>query len=264
MTKTLFVTLTLVAMPAFSQPFQNGRPRPNLESASGIGNRIVTHIADGGGWKTFITVVNLSQSKVAAFKLNLFGDDGSPQEFSFEGIGRGSAATGTLAVGGSTVIRTTGAGSAITQGWGLLDFSGTTDSVGGYAIFSNSNGSEAAVPFESTIGENPVLPFDNTNGFGMGVALANSDFTAMTVNATFKDGNGNVIGTNQFTLAPNTHTSFIFTDKWPFTAGRQGTVSFDCSDKFGSNAFGLAVLGLRFTPQGAFTSVAALEKWTLD
>jgi hypothetical protein len=92
--------------------------------------------------------------------------------------------------------------------------------VGGYAIFGNSNGSEAAVPFESTIGENPVLPFDNTNGFGMGVALANSDFTAMTVNATFKDGNGNVIGTSQFTMVPNTHTSFIFTDRWPFTAGR--------------------------------------------
>jgi len=73
-----------------------------------------------------------------------------------------------------------------------------------------------------------------------------------------------VIGTTQFTMQPNTHTSFVFTDKWPFTAGKQGTVSFDCSDTFGPNAFGLAVLGLRFTATGSFTSVAAFTKWTLD
>ena len=109
-----------------------------------------------------------------------------------------------------------------------------------------------------------MLPFDNTKSYGMGVALANSDFSTMIVTATFKDGSGNVIGTNQFTMGPNTHTSFIFTDKWPFTAGKQGTVSFDCSDQFGPNAFGLAVLGLKFTPLGAFTSVSALQKWTLD
>ena len=149
--------------------------------------------------------MNLSQSKAAAFKLNLYGDDGNPRQFSFEGIGSGSAVTGTLAVGGSIVIRTTGVGSGITQGWGLLDYSGTTDSVGGYAIFGNSNGSEAAVPFESTIGWRPVLPFDNRNGFGMGVALANSDFTAVTISATFKDGNGNVIGTSRLPWPEHSH-----------------------------------------------------------
>jgi len=263
--KTMFVILALAAMPAFSQrPTQPGRARSDLESAAGIGNSIITHIADGGGWKTSIVLVNLSQSKAAAFKVNLFGDDGNPQQFSFESIGRGSAVTGTLAVGGSIVIKTAGTSSAVTQGWGQLDFLGTTDSVGGYAVFSNGNGNEAAVPFESTIGESPVLPFDNTNGLGMGVALANSDFTAMTISATFRDGNGSVIGTSQFTMQPNTHTSFVLTDKWSFAAGKQGTVSFDCSDQFGSNASGLAVLGLRFTPAGAFTSVAAFTKWTLD
>ncbi len=131
-------------------------------------------------------------------------------------------------------------------------------------MFSNSNGNEAAVPFESSIGENPVLSFDNTNGYGMGVALANSDFSPVTINATFKDGNGSILGVRQFTMAPMSHTSFIFADQWPFTAGHQGMVYFQCSDMYGPNAFGVAVLGLRFTPKGAFTSVAAFEKWTLD
>jgi hypothetical protein len=229
----------------------------------GIGNDIITHLADGGGWKTSITLINLSQAKTATFILNFYGDSGSPQSFSFEGIGKVSTLTGTLAAGGSTVIKTTGT-SPLTQGWAQFDYLSTTDSIGGFAVFTNSNGNEAAVPFESSIGENPVLSFDNTNGYGMGVALANSDFAAVTVNATFKDGNGNILGARQFTMAPMTHTSFIFAQQWPFTAGQHGTVSFQCSDAYGPNAFGVAVLGLRFTPQNVYTSVAAFETWTLD
>ena len=146
--------------------------------------------------------------------MNLFGDDGTPQQFSFETIGNKTVVSGTLAVGGLTVIKTTGTtSSSITEGWGLLDFLGTTDSISSYGVFSNASGNEAAVPFESTIGEAPVLLFDNTNGLGMGVALANSDFSAMTINATFKDGNGGVIGTIQFTMEPkHTHHSCSPTD----------------------------------------------------
>jgi hypothetical protein len=263
--KTIFAILALATMPAFCQGTNApDRPKPDLESAAGIGNRIATHVADGGGWKTSITLMNLSQAKPAVYTLNFYGNDGQPQSFLFQGTGRGSIATGTLAVGGSTVIKTTGADTDITEGWAQLDFSGTTDAVGGFAVFTNINGNEAAVPFESTIGQNPILSFDNTNGYGMGVALANAGLSAMVINATFKDGSGAILGTSQFTMAKMAHTSFIFAQQWPFTAGKQGTVYFQCSDTFGVNAFGLAVLGLRFTPQGAFTSVAALEKWTLD
>jgi hypothetical protein len=268
----LVALLALAAIPAFAQrlnapnprPTPLGRARPRLESAVGIGNDIITHLADGGGWKTSITLINLSQDKAATFALNFYVDNEAAQSFSFEGIGSASTLTGTLSAGGSTVIKTTGTSPATTQGWAQFDYLNTTDSIGGFAVFTNSNGNEAAVPFESSIGENPILSFDNTNGLGMGVALANSDISTVTVTATFKDGNGSILGVSQFTMAPMTHTSFIFADQWPFTAGHQGTVYFECSDMFGPNAFGVAILGLKFTPKGAFTSVAAFEKWTLD
>lgn len=270
--KIIFAVLTLAAIPAFSQqanarnlrPTPSGRARPQLQSAAGIGNDIITHLADGGSWKTSITLINLSQDKPAVYTLKFYGDSGVAQSFSFEGIGSASTLTGTISAGGSTVIKTTGTSPVTTQGWARFDYLGTTDSVGGFAVFTNGNGNEAAVPLESSIGENPILSFDNTNGLGMGVALANSDFSTVTINATFKDGNGSILGVRQFTMAPMTHTSFIFAQQWPFTAGHQGAVYFQCSDMFGPNAFGVAVLGLRFTPQGAFTSVAAFEKWTLD
>lgn len=270
--KLIFALMALAAIPAFSQqlsvpnlrPTQSGRAKPQLLSAVGIGNEIITHIADGGSWKTSITLINLSQAKTATYTLKFYGDSGAAKSFPFEGVGNASTLTGTLPAGGSTVIKTTGTGAATTQGWAQFDFFSTTDSVGGWAVFTNGNGNEAAVPFESDLDENPILSFDNTNGYGMGVALVNSDSSPVTITATFKDGSGSILGVRQLTMDPMTHTSFIFADQWPFTAGRQGMVYFQCSDMFGANAFGVAVLGLRFTPKGAFTSVAAFELWTLD
>jgi hypothetical protein len=258
---TLLAVLSLAVMPAFSQRVKP-KPRPEIESGAGIGENIITHVADGGGWKTVITVANLSQDKAAAFTLNFYGDDGNPKSFSFAGIGTGSYVTATLPVAGSIVIQTTGAGAG-TQGWAQFDYSSTSDFVGGYAVFVNSNGNEAAVPFESDIAGDEVLPFDNANGYGMGVALANSDFETVTVTATCRDENGNVLGTDAFTMASMTHMSFIFSQRWPFTANRKGTVYFKTTDGSGS-AFGLAVLGLRFTPGGGFTSVASLQAYILD
>ncbi len=259
-TCALLAVLALTAMPAFSQRV-NPKPKPKIESGVGIGESIITHVADGGGWKTVITVVNLSQDKAAAFTLNFYGDDGNPKSFSIAGSGVAFGVTGALPVAGSVVIQTTGA-EAAAQGWAQFD-SSTSDFIGGYAVFVNSNGNEAAVPFESAIAGDEVLPFDNTNGYGMGVALANSDFETVTVTATCRDENGNVLGTDAFTMASMTHTSFIFSQRWPFTANRKGTVYFKTTDSFGS-AFGLAVLGLRFTPGGGFTSVASLQAYILD
>jgi len=93
----------------------------------------------------------------------------------------GPAVTGTVGVGGSRVIKTTGGQCLGDTRVGFPDYPLTTDSVGRFAVFSNSNGNEAAVPFESWIGESPALPFDNTNGPGMGVALANSHFAAIAL-----------------------------------------------------------------------------------
>jgi len=97
----------------------------------------------------------------------------------------------------------------------------------------------------------------------MGVALANSDDLTITVSATFRNENGNVLGTDTFTMDSMTHTSFIIDQQWPFTAGQRGTVYFEPTDT-GGTALGLAILGLRFTPDNAYTSVTSLQATTLD
>ena len=110
------------------------------------------------------------------------------------------------------------------------------------------------VPFESYAVSLCPLAFDNTNGFGMGVAIVNSDGFSHNITVTIRDENGNTIATEIFTMAGSTHSSFLLKDRWPgATANRRGTAYFM------SDGRGLAVLGLRYNPQGAFTSVHSLE-----
>jgi hypothetical protein len=218
-------------------------------------------MADGEGWKTTITILNLSQIQDAVYSLSFYGNAGNAQSFFFAGLGDNVNIQGTLNPGGSIVLGTTGIGS-LSEGWAKFDAS-TSAYVSGFAIFSNSNGNEAAVPFESELAGNQILSFDNTDGYGMGVALTNSASLTMTISATFRGEDGSVLGTDTFQMASMTHTAFILADQWPFTAGQRGTIYFEPTDSSGT-AFGLAILGLRYTPQGAFTSVTSLQATTLD
>ena len=92
------------------------------------------------------------------------------------------------------------------------------------------------------------LPYDNTAGFVMGVALANLSASSSNVTATIWDANGNQLGTQAITIAGNGHTSFVLPTELPLTAGQLGIVQFQSSG-------GIAGLGLRFSPFGTFTSV---------
>src|SRR5215470_14272686 len=78
--------------------------RPQLSSATGIGEGIVTHLADGGGWRTTIYVMNLSQKHSASYVLNFYDDNGNPLSLTFDDIGRGNQVKGTLAIAGSDFI----------------------------------------------------------------------------------------------------------------------------------------------------------------
>ncbi len=251
-TRNLVAVLVLAGISANAAE----RIRPSIDTNTAYGDSVITHVADGGGWRTTITVINLSSTKAAAFTLNFYGDDGNAKQFSFVSVGNYSMLTGTLAPAGEVIIRTTGTATASAQGWASFDYSSSND-ISGFSVFSYANGQEAVVPFESAIDDQQLLSFDNTGGQGMGVALANSSsYQAVTVTATCYDEQGVIIGTDTFTMQPLTHTAFIFKDHWPFTANRRGTMRFNAANQ------GLAVLGLRFTAAGAFTSVHAL--WAND
>lgn len=209
---------------------------------------IISQVADGGGWKTEIYLINsaITGGTPAQFSINFYGDGGAAQLFSWQEFGSQSTLTGTLGPSQSTVFKTTGTAATSTEGWAQIVTNSTT--LSGFAVFTNTvNGNEAAVPFDTPATGDLILPYDNTNGYGMGVAILS--LTGQTILATILNQSGATLGTEEVTLNAQGHTAFDLTTNWPVTAGQMGIVVF--------NGAG-ALLGVRYNPQGAFTSVAEI------
>jgi hypothetical protein len=98
-----------------------------------------------------------------------------------------------------------------------------------------------------------TLPYDDTAGFVMGVALANLSTRPATITATVWDDSGNQLGTQNFNIAGSGHTSFVLPSQIPLASGKRGIVQFQSAA-----GGGLAGLGLRFSPFGTFTSVPTI------
>ncbi len=126
--------------------------------------RIISHLANGLGWKTTILLVN-ADTHTASFTLNFWADNGSPLVLPLGQDGTTASVSGTIAPGQLRVIESSGLGSAIVEGWAELV---TSDSIGGVGIFTasatNQPPSEAAAPLNSVGGTQLFIPFDNTSG----------------------------------------------------------------------------------------------------
>src|SRR5450432_822387 len=223
-----------------------------------------SHIAAGGGWATTITLINTSPAPVPV-TVAFHGDDGSawslPAAITQRGVTQTSAAASVNAVvnpnatllismGDPITGEITGDQSASTvTGWADVQSSG---SLGGYAIFRSTPGagspSEGTAPLQTQFPSAITLPYDNSSGFVMGVALANLSTASTNITATIWDDSGNQLGTQTLTIGANGHTAFVLPNQLTLTAGKRGIVRFQSAA-----AGGIAGLGLRFSPFGTFT-----------
>jgi hypothetical protein len=147
-----------------------------------------------------------------------------------------------------------GPGIAAASGWAVFEPSDAK--VQGLAVFRQRvpgrNDVEATVPTDNQLHQKQYMVFDNTEGFVMGVALANpSPLHTLRINAHFYDQNGKEFHSEIFTMGTRTHTAFTLPDRFPETAGKKGSLLFEAT----TTRVGPAVLGLRFSPNGSFTSV---------
>jgi hypothetical protein len=235
----------------------------SLDATPTIISSSASQIASGGGWKTTLTLINLSltQNSVrAAFRADdgrsltlplIIIQQGTPQAASASSVER------TLEPGATLLIESEApASSATLVGWAEVISSGP---VSGFAIFrqrgQDSRDAEGTAPLESSRASSLVLPFDNTAGFATGVAFVNLTTEAVIVNATIRDDNGAQLGLQAVALPAMGHTSFAVADRFSMTSGRRGIIEF-------RNTAGGAVtaLGLRFSPFGSFTSVPVIVR----
>jgi hypothetical protein len=230
-------------------------------AALSSGSSSMAQLASGGGWTTTITLTNTGASPAQAV-LSFLDNNGNPLQLpltfpqgSYSPV-TASTFTATITAGAELVVASTGSVSQSTQvGWAQLL---TTGSLNGFAVFTQATGSslqEAVVPLENRTPGAFVLSFDNSTGYATGVALANVATQSASVGVVIRDDAGTVLLTTSIVLPAQGHVSFNLVTNYPVTALHRGTVEFDTP----SNGQ-ISVLGLRFNPTGAFSSIPAMAK----
>jgi hypothetical protein len=229
------------------------------------------HIADGGSWKTIVTIINLADQPRSA-TLFFWSNNGNPLTLPVVGIGPTPGVNFTLAAHGVAIVETAGIHSVATQvGWASV-ISDFPDDIDGSAVFKNhiSDGvadQEAAVPLTRIPESDFVLPFDNTAGFATGIALANPAGTPQTMSSgtanallIVRDEAGSTLLFTNIQIAQGNHLAFSLADQYPVLANKRGSLEVQLVNGTSGINGAIAALGLRFTPLGSLTSVQPLLK----
>lgn len=218
------------------------------------GSYVIPQIADGGGFRTCITLVNGSATP-ASVRMDLFRRASSktretePWWPAFQdGANWGQF---TIPAFGGVFFETLGLPETADSGWARIQSSAALQ---GFAVYRQRQPSgidqEASVPLLSERQPRFLLPFDQTAGQSSAIAIANVCDPAASILASVNDDTGTPIASSDLGTWPSMgHDAFVLSSALPATAGRRGTVEFSASQGC------VAPVGLRFTPQGAFTSV---------
>jgi hypothetical protein len=196
-------------------------------------------------------VINLDQVPVN-FSFQFWDDNGNPLQLPILN-GQAGIFAGTLGVGSTAFAETPGTAVALTQGWAKVTGNGR---IGVLAIFRQSvpgrPDSEGTISGAQS-GNRVFLPFNNTNGFVTGVAIANSNPTqTLSVSMTFQTDTG-ATSNGFLSLPPNAHMAFGLTSMFPGLGGQRGSILFTASTP------DIVVLGLRFSPTNSFTSLDSFQ-----
>lgn len=221
---------------------------------------VVPQVVSGGGWSTTFALVNTSTTRARAH-LDFYDDQGAPLPLTLTqslvgATGAAVANRADLTLEPGTMALVEASGDQIPRaGWARLLAEGN---VSGYTMLAYSDGSatrESAAPIAIPLANAYLLPFDNTDGYFNGVALANNSTEAVDVLATLRDPTGVTIKTETISLPALGHSSFAIGSRYPITANTRGTV------EFSSTVSGrISVLGIRAGSNHAFTAVPALAR----
>jgi hypothetical protein len=202
-----------------------------------------------------MTLINLSSNTVFA-QINTYGDKGVASTFplafpQFSSSTVGSSMTVSVGPNDSVVIQSGASNPSVGVGWADVLATGP---LSGYVAFEATSplDSQGTVPLDSRLLPSLLMPFDNTNGYQTGFALASQSSAAQTVTVTLFDQNGVVLSTSPVSLPAYGHSSFFLSSQFSKSANQLGLIQLQGSA-------GVTAVGLRVSPQGSFTSIPILR-----
>ena len=226
-----------------------------IDPEPGTRRLILPQVASGGGWRTHLRLINASPSQ-AEITVSLRAGDGAALSIplSVQGAGESkekvtSELVETVAPYSSLRIKTVGPSGPGCTGWGEIAYRGRLT---GYGVLEHSSGRTLRTELLSELRSSFVLPYDNTDGCGVGVGLVNTGHEAASLAATIWDDDWTVLSHEALSLPARGHASFALSEKFPVTANRHGVLKFHVSEPT------IAGMALRFEPDGRFVTLPNL------
>ncbi|MBI5083917.1 MAG: hypothetical protein HZB13_04895 [Acidobacteria bacterium] len=222
----------------------------------------IPQVADGGGFRTAFTVVN-NDPATALIALRFYKSDPVTHATSaWTPAMENNERVDNIQIpaGASWTVQTAGAATGITSGWAEVvcaSCTGNSKGVSGLAVFRQAQPDgriqEAAVPINASLMQRSFLPYDNAGGMVTSMAIANISQTEVAkVRVAFRDASGRVLRIDRVKdIPPRGHFAFELIREFPYLNGTRGTADFWITSGQ------ISILGLRFSPSGAFTSFEA-------
>jgi|SRR5579872_3612489 len=211
--------------------------------------QVIPQVADGGGWRSTLVLTNTTSSATIA-SLSFFQDTsgGATQAWTPTFLEGGSPSALNLAAGSTLFLHTPGTAGAVSQGWAELT---AIPGVEGYVIYTYRSAGhadqDATAPAVSATNR-ILVPFDNTSGLVMALAVVNPNPIAESISVTFRTSGGAVSQGSLPSLPANGQLAFLMGDQFPATKGQSGLAEFYVS------AGTISIIALRANATGAFTS----------
>lgn len=241
---------SLLITPTDSTPVVQLPIRTQLEPARVYS---LPQIADGGPFKTSITLVNNDTTPayvtVKFYKSEPTTHQTTPWNPVMENNDK--VENIVIPVNASWTVQTAAAEAAVSSGWAEVV---CKEKISGLAVYRQTQPGgqfqEAAVPLNSTLMQRSLLPFDNTSGFVTSMAIINVSASEVAkVRVAFRDEQGRIIKVDKLPDLPaHGHYAFTLPSQWSYIDGKRGTAD------FWATSGQISLLGLRFNPTGAFTS----------
>ena len=243
---------------------------------AGVVGTVIPQVVDGADWQSTLGVSNTSKLTAHAalqfFQTTDAAGDTAPWTLpTVEGTDLSDI---TLAPGATVYVHTPETSTTLTQGFGELVAS---PGVQAFAIFTlhvpgrqNQDGTApAAYP-----GWDIFVPFDNSPGFTTSIAVVNASDAAEVLNVNIVLTSGDTITSSLPSIPAHGHAAFALVTQFPELAGQQGTLELTSQAEITGATTRqpaprvipqpmFSVIGLRFNPTGAFTSIPVYGAYTI-
>jgi hypothetical protein len=242
-------TLAVQAVNSFPQ-FINVPVTLTLANSSGTSGLLIPQVVDGGAWQTTFGVTNTNATTATAtLRFHQQTDTtGDTQGWTPPLLEAVSTQNMQLAPGATIFLHTPGTAPTLTEGFAEL-IAGA--GVLGYAIFTQripGRTDQDATAMAAAPGGRILVPFDNSGLFVTAIAVVNASGSTETLSATLRLASGS-IAESPLSIPALGHAVYVAPTAFPNSSGLRGTLDLSCS----TGTF--SVIGLRFNPTGAFTTL---------